>query len=465
MPRYSMSDVIVLLPGITGSVLKKNGTVVWGYSAGTIGKAFFTGGGSMARDLALPHDDPQRESLDDGITADALMPDLHLLPGIWKIDGYSKIADAIKSNFEVTEGRNFFPFPYDWRRDNRAAAHRLARQSHDWLTAWRQSSGNKDAKLILVGHSMGGLVSRYFLECLEGWKVTRALVTFGTPYRGSLNALDGLCNGVKKGPVELSTLVRQLTGMYQLLPIFECFDAGNGKLVRVGETTGIPNVDAGKAAAALVFYREMEAGVSSNKEHEPQYQTAGYRIYPVVGVAQQTNLSARLYGGKVEMLETYEGKALPGDGTVPRFSAIPIELSENPDSAMYAGTLHGSLQNADPIIMHLVGLLSGFNLNLGAFKKPGGRVALEVEDVFFAKEPVVVRARPANKDTALTAALWKTGDDQPVAAKSLQRDGGDWYHAEFAPLPPGAYRVDVTGPGMETAEDSFAVAEMGAKDL
>ena len=52
---------------------------------------------------------------------------------------------------------------------------------------------------------MGGLVSRYFLECLEGWKDTKALVTFGTPYRGSLNALDGLANGLKKGPLDLSS--------------------------------------------------------------------------------------------------------------------------------------------------------------------------------------------------------------------------------------------------------------------
>jgi triacylglycerol esterase/lipase EstA (alpha/beta hydrolase family) len=61
-----------------------------------------------------------------------------------------------------------------------------------WLKAWRESSGNKDAKLILVGHSMGGVISRYYLECLDGWRDTRTLVTFGTPYRGSLKAISNV---------------------------------------------------------------------------------------------------------------------------------------------------------------------------------------------------------------------------------------------------------------------------------
>jgi pimeloyl-ACP methyl ester carboxylesterase len=460
MTRHEMPDVMVLIPGITGSALKKDGKVVWGFTAGTIGKALFTLGGSMEKTLALPHDDPQKDDLGDGIVADALMPDLHLLPGIWKIDGYSKIEEAIKANFKVTEGKNFFSFPYDWRRDNRVAARKLARATHDWLDSWRRSSGNGNAKLILIGHSMGGLVSRYFLECMEGWKDTRALVTFGTPYRGSLNALDGLVNGLKKGPLNLTKLSRQLTSLYQLLPIYKCYDPGDGKMLRVGETTGIPNVDAAKAAAALAFYREMEEAVASNRQLSP-YQTAGYRIYPVVGVAQPTNLSARLTGGRIEMLKTYNGEALGGDGTVPRVSSIPIEMSENPSSAMYAGTRHGSLQNADPVITQLIGLLSGFSLDLGAFKKPKARVALEVDDVFFDGEPIEVRACPTRSDLKLSAMMWRSGGNQPMATVEMKPADGDWLNAEFQPPVAGAYRVTVEGTDVETAEDSFVVTEKG----
>jgi hypothetical protein len=452
-----MPDVVVLLPGITGSVLKKNGKVVWGFSAGTIAKALFTLGGSMEKDLALPHDDPGVDDLGDGIVADSLMPDLHLLPGIWKIDGYGAVADAIKAAFKVTDGRNFFQFPYDWRRDNRVAARKLAAAAHGWLSKWRQSSGNANARLVLVAHSMGGLVSRYFLECLEGWKDTRALVTFGTPYRGSLNALDGLSNGLKKGPLELSALARQLTGLYQLLPVYECYDPGNGKLVRVGETTGIPNVDAGKAAAALAFHREIEAAVKSNQSL-PAYAAGGYSIHPVVGVAQDTNLSARLAGGKVEMLQSYNGKALGGDGTVPRMSALPIELSDNTGNAMYAGTQHGSLQNADAVITHLTGLLSGMQLDLGAFRGKV-QVALDVDDVYDAREPIDVRARPVREGVPLSVTLWRSGERQAIATTAMQAAADGWQCAGFAVPVAGAYRVTVQGPDVETAEDSFVAVD------
>jgi pimeloyl-ACP methyl ester carboxylesterase len=458
MPRQEMSDIIVLLPGITGSVLKKNGKVVWGYSSSSIATALITQGGSMEKELAMAHDDPEADDLGDNIIADALMPDLHLLPRIWKIDGYSKCADTIKANFEVTEGRNFFQFPYDWRRDNRFAARKLARSAHDWLTAWRQTSGNANAKLILIGHSMGGLVSRYFLECLEGWKVTKALVTFGTPYRGSLNALDGLANGLKQGPLDLSTLARQLTALYQLLPVFECYDKGDGKLLRVGETSGIPNVDPTKAAAALAFHREIETAVASNRRL-PQYQQEGYRIYPVVGVAQQTNLSAQLSGENVQLLKTYKGEAIGGDGTVPRFSAIPIEMSENP-SAFYAATQHGSLQNADPVIINLTSLLSGFDLDLGGFKKPKIRVALEVKDIFLAGEPVIVRARPNQGDVQLNATLTGSSEDLPAITVPLIPIDAEWLGVEFAPPTAGVYRVTVNGTNVETVEDSLVVLEI-----
>lgn len=95
MARNKMSDIIVLLPGITGIVLTKDGKVVWGFSASTIARALFTLGRSMEQALAMRADDPSLDDLGDGIVAASLMPDLHLLPGIWKIDGYGKVIEAI----------------------------------------------------------------------------------------------------------------------------------------------------------------------------------------------------------------------------------------------------------------------------------------------------------------------------------------------------------------------------------
>ena len=166
-----------------------------------------------------------------------------------KIDGYSATARLIRDNFDVRVGHidsqepaNFYEFPYDWRRDNRVATRKLKQLIDRQLPKWRQFSGEKDAKVILMAHSMGGIVSRHYLEVLEGWRKCKALVTFGTPYRGSLNALDFLANGYKKLFLDLTTVMRSFTSLYQLLPIYPVIRA-EGKYSHVSETDGIQAVD------------------------------------------------------------------------------------------------------------------------------------------------------------------------------------------------------------------------------
>jgi pimeloyl-ACP methyl ester carboxylesterase len=469
MPRQPMPDIVVLLPGITGSVLKKDGKTVWGFHGKSIAGTLFSRGGSLRRALTLADDPVDQDDLGDGVEAASLINDLHLLPGLWKIDGYSKVSDTILARFDVTEGENFFRFPYDWRRDNRVSARSLQRQSHDWLKRWRETR-NPNGKLILIGHSMGGLVARYFLEVLGGWKQTRALVTFGTPYRGSLNSVDTLANGMSKGPfglIDLSELARSFTAIYQLLPIYKCFDAGDGSLVRVAETDAIPNLDPARAKSALEFHREIETAVSANL-NDPVYKQSRYRVYPIVGIAQETFQSARRVGGKIELLKSYEGTDQMGDGTVPRVSATPIEYS-NEGREMFAATKHGSLQNADGVLTHLDGLINSLYFDLGGFRKPTlspVKVALEVEDLYWQGEPVIVRARPEREDVQLIATLLSTDDGASVGPIPLREGSDGWRVAEFTPPAPGAYRVEVSGGAeVEPAADSLAVAEIDQDHL
>jgi pimeloyl-ACP methyl ester carboxylesterase len=134
-----------------------------GADSGSDGTALVTLGHNIT-DLEL-----RDEDADDGITAPMMIPDLHLIPGLWKIDGYSKLSAYLQRQFSLIPRRNFFAFPYDWRRDNRVAARRLKEQAGRWLWEWRKES--PEAKLILVGHSMGGLVARYFLECRSAYQI------------------------------------------------------------------------------------------------------------------------------------------------------------------------------------------------------------------------------------------------------------------------------------------------------
>ena len=109
-----MKDVIVLLPGIMGSALAKDGKVIFDVSVGAMGRALFSLGGSV-QDLALSSD----ARTNDRVTPTHLLANVHMVPYLWKIDGYSGLVEFIRSKFEVVSGENFFEFPYDWRLDNR----------------------------------------------------------------------------------------------------------------------------------------------------------------------------------------------------------------------------------------------------------------------------------------------------------------------------------------------------------
>lgn len=479
MPKTRIHDMVILLPGITGSVLQKDGGDVWALSGKAFASVFLSLGGSLQK-LRLGGDDPDVDDIGDGIQATRLMPDAHLVPGLVKIDGYSSISRLIRERFEVVPGQaeqnrpaNFFEFPYDWRRDNRVAARKLKRLVDKHLPMWREYHGVNDAKVILLAHSMGGLVSRYYLECLGGWRDCRALITFGTPYRGSVNALGFLANGYKKAFVDMTEVLRSCTSVYQLLPIYRMLQAGND-WKRIAEVNEVPGVNQESAVKALQFHREIEAAVTERE------RTGGsYTIVPVVGVDQPTLQSARLIGGKVEVLQQVpdwiDSRLEDGDGTVPHLSAIPIELSDTFRETFIAGR-HGSLQRHDQVLSDLYQRIKAMQVHgLGAIRAPEVRpdlekraaLSIDLDDLYIGGEPVTFRAKllnPAEPPEGVIARIEQV--DPPGAAHdhefSESTDHQVW-RLEIGNCSPGLYRVEVrtrkAGPRAPTPiEDLFEVA-------
>ncbi|WP_257452640.1 CHAT domain-containing protein [Archangium lipolyticum] len=461
-----IKDVVVLLPGLLGSVLERGGKEIWGLSGGAFLRALVSRGGSV-ESLELKSDSGG-EFADDGVRATKLIPDVQLLPGFWKIDGYTQVARTLESRLNLIPGANFFTFPYDWRRDIRITAKRLAHEAQGWLYQWRKSrGGSPDARLILVGHSMGGLVARYFLECLGGWEDTRALITFGTPHRGSLMALQALSLGFRKdfGPfklLDLSAMVRSLPSAYQLLPIYPCVQMPDGSLARPGEAKGIPNLDPVRAAAGLAFQREILAAVESNSKSS-KYLERGYSLHPVVGTFQPTLQGAKLGPKGLEMLYTLPGgQDLGGDSTVPHVSAMPVEERAHA-SAMFNSTSHASLQNAFEVLAHVEGVLKGQRIDLNAFRSSSGMsltprsLSLFIEDAYAHDEPVTVRVRPSEEPVSLKAFV--TNADTQQSFQVELKPGKDGLHEGTLPaLPPGMYRVIVKGgPEVIPVANVFAV--------
>ena len=465
MARKTFGDLVVMLPGITGSVLQHDGKDVWAISKGAALQALLTLGRSV-KDLQITGvDDPTKPDLGDGVTAPRLIQDVHLIPGFWQIDGYTKVKTYLTSQLTLDEGKNWFDFPYDWRRDNRVAATRLAEQAPKWLDAWRQDSGNADAKLVLLGHSMGGLVARHFLEELDGWQVTRQLITFGTPYRGSLNAVDFLSNGMKKGfgpfSIDLSALLRSLTSVYQLLPIYPCVETPSG-LARVAETS-VPNVDPAKAAAALQFHRDIEAAVTRNQT-DSAYRDHGYAVGPIVGIFQPTNQSVQVDGGGIRILQSYDGQDQGGDGNVPRVSATPIEYSTS-DREVYITGQHGQLQNADAALAHIVGALT--RIDLTPYRAtPFDGFSFEAPQLVSTGEEIRVRLATQGPATHAHVTLTDVDTGRQVRHRTVPRTTRGTFLAVLPPVAEGVYRIEVrdTGGVMQPNGDLVTVLDPSTPD-
>lgn len=335
MSKVQMRDVVVVVPGIMGSVLQKDGVDLWS-AVKQLSKAFAPSLGQSFDSLLMNGDDSELDDLGDGIKATRLTTLPGIIAGLIKTGDYKAIRNMFNQSFQVVLGEsdgdkpaNYFEFPYDWRRDNRVAARSLKKLVDRKLPLWRNYSGAQDAKVILLAHSMGGLVARHYLEVLNGWHDCRLLVTFGTPHRGSIQALNYLSNGHKMGLQDLTALVRSFTSVYQLLPIYPIINA-NGADYRVAELPRLPHINQQRVQEALAFHREIEAAVQQH-ETDGNYSKYRYEIVPVVGTGQPTLQSAIWSKGKLICDETPAPDIdLPlnsGDGTVPSVSSVPIELT------------------------------------------------------------------------------------------------------------------------------------------
>lgn len=456
-------DVIVLIPGITGSVLEIRGREVWAPSAKGIVGALLSLGGSL-KSLALQSDPIDRLSLDDGVVATRLVEDVHLIPGLWKIDGYSKLVASVGSLPGVRAQENFFQFPYDWRRDNRVSAARLQTATHDWLKRWREMSGNTDAKLVFLAHSMGGLVARYFVECMEGWKDTRRVITFGTPYRGSVKALSFLHEGVggvveKLGLFDLSELARSFTSVYQLLPTYPCIDDGTS-LKRVAEAGAIENVDAARAAQALKFHQEMNGVVAANR-NDTRFIQSSYRLHPIVGDWQKTLQMARQKGRGLTFLSAYPGGAVEGDGTVPRPSATPIE-AEGKDTELFVGDTHGTLQNSDQVLRQIGALMKAGDVQWSRFRSDEAKATLRIPDAAGALQRIPIEGSidPGHYSPEIELSVVEIYSGKNVLTVTAMADDRGEFASTTPGLPPGAYRIRCTFErrvGLELVERSDVI--------
>ena len=432
-------DVVVVIPGIMGSELVDvTGRPVWSVSAGSLVHAIRTFGGSL-RSLALP-EGVGDESPGDGIRAVRLVPGLHVIPGLWSpIAGYDGILRFLRGRrfgFAESDEKhpdrvpNLVTFPYDWRLSNRYNGRKLAKKAGDALARWRSQPGMGEAKLILVCHSMGGLVARWFLEREKGAEVTRSLITIGTPHRGAVKSLDTLANGIDPGVgplrLDLTDMARSLPSLYQLLPTYDCLQTCDGTrqpLLNID----VPGISSTMLADAASFHSALNAGGGKT----------AYTLHKVVGIRQPTPTTARIADGSVLIAEEIDGRNQGGDGTVPRMAAEP-EAGRGEEVHEVADQ-HGELQGTRSVLDLVDGIVSREDVIWeGADSEAFGVSMAELWPPDTSPELFV----PDLADRRLLVTVLDEQGNQVGAPTQVRADGS----AVLDPLPPGGYEARVHSP-------------------
>ena len=243
-------DAVVVVPGIMGSRLRDaaTGRLVWGLDD----PRWYASALFRAEGLRPLHvTDEERAGRAGRVVPDGLLRLPAFLSVLGGLEPYGRLADRLRQ--AVVDPAAVLEFAYDWRLSVRHNARLLAVAACEHLVRWRAHPEHERARvtkpdgrggrLVLVAHSMGGLVARALWlvageEVVAGGRprevpdVTgeiRALVTLGTPFRGSPLAAVMLAGRRRMplpgGPVR--RLAATLPGLHDLLPSYRCVDTGD----------------------------------------------------------------------------------------------------------------------------------------------------------------------------------------------------------------------------------------------
>lgn len=385
-------DAVVVLPGIMGSELVETatGTVLWGLADPAWYVKAWTSGSSIR---ALAVTDAERHGQAGRIQATRTLRVPAFAPLLRGFEPYTGLLASVK-RFAIDPAA-VWEFAYDWRLAIDYNAAELAKVAERHLAAWRQHpKGSRDARLVLVAHSMGGLVARYFTAVLGGARDVRATVTLGTPFYGAVKAVVMLSRG-SGAPLPLPRqrllrLARTMPGLHDLLPSYRCLDEGTSARTLVAADVATLGGDRELAQQAFDRRGKLLAGSSSG-------------LHSLVGVQQPTMQSVRITDGIAEPLyytcfDAQEGGVQRvdrrGDSTVFR-DAAALKGAE----PAYLPQSHSDLAKSEEAVAHACAVMT--ENQLGPPLGEGG-VGLEVPDVVQAGEPFEILAKDVGDPAAVT---------------------------------------------------------------
>jgi len=434
---------VVIVPGIMGSELVDAGTgrVLWGLADPRWYLSAWTSGRSLE---SLRLSDDERAGRYGRVRAGRALRFPAFAPFLAGFEPYTALLKGALS--AACHAAAVTEFAYDWRLPVAHNGNLLASFAHDHLAAWqahpgqaaaRQTDpgGDQPARLVLVAHSMGGLLARQACLTPGFAEDVRAVVTLGTPFFGAPKAVLMLATGQGTPLPRARTrrLAAGLPGLHDLLPAYRCVSDGPGaRRLTPGDITSLGG-DAELAAASLAWHESVAAtGLPGHVQ--------------VVGAHQPTIQAVTISAGAAAgHLYTYQPtpagvQRIPagGDGTVPRVSAqLPGP------SAMPLAQSHGALASSTEAILIAHDVLT--SQRTGPWQG-AGEYGLDVPDMVAAGQSYRVTVTGAEHSADVTCSVVDVATGLRVDTPEVGcKDGAVVGRARA--LPAGLYRVRISGGG------------------
>lgn len=221
---------VIFIHGVLGSRLKDTKTKedVW---PGAISRLLSHDYSDAAYEIdpetlePVPSNDVPYDIFDGAAGKDFYGKIVHTLS---EVGGYklSKIGEKVNS-----KQKNYYVFLYDWRQDNVVSAGQLA----DFIEQVRRDYNDPKLKVDIVAHSMGGLITRYYIRygkqdvcndnhfdeklTMYGAERVRRVILLGTPNLGSVRTLNLFINGLDIGVNQIGTeTLATMPSLYELFP-------------------------------------------------------------------------------------------------------------------------------------------------------------------------------------------------------------------------------------------------------
>ena len=453
--------LVVVIPGIGGSEL-----------ADSSGKRVY---GASVSGLVARLCEPSVLDLNNELRPVGLVGPCSVI--CWQlITGYDGLLNGISKGLGLSPGRvvtagaelvdpdaTVVAFPYDFRRSVEQIANDLDR------VVRARAQGRR---VVLVAHSMGGLVAAWWWAFLSEGIDVHQIITLGTPFRGAAKALDVLVNGMRIGPFPatqaVSDMVRTWDSLFDLLPHYQVVDGTDKYQYPYELPSDITSAVTGFSGKALNAYQKnqclhealLNRVAESGRNPFTVYYSQGHATLGHASIDTHSDGLVVAKGNPRAIHASWDG----GDGTVPMFSMIPYLMERDVSRWRRLAGKHQDLVEEKSVFEHL----SEYSrTRLPAAARGGSYEAsaylqLDLDDVVLAGTEAEVRLRVVDKDGSVLNAE-KVGGNVGGHRFAAERSDDGWWLAQLPRLEEGVHSVmlsatEVPGAGRVGMKTRLGVA-------